>query len=87
VRGAPVLISFFPRDKAPAYEKLVYATARVSRFLFRGRKEASEVGDHLGWCFSHTFTREEVEAEMRDAGFQMVHYSEVGEGHAVGIAE
>jgi len=86
VQGATVLVSFFPRDKSPAYDNLVYTTARVSRLLFRGRKEDSEVGDHLSWCFSHTFTREEGEAELNAAGFQLVHYSEVGEGHAVGMA-
>ena len=85
--GAPVLISFFPRDRFSQYEDLNYWTARVSRFLFRGRKEEPEPGDHLGWCFSHTFTREEVEAELRAAGFRPVYYCELGEGHAVGIAE
>ena len=87
VEGSPILVSFFPRERSSGYEGLVYATARVSRFLFRGRKERSELGDHLGWCFSHTFTREEVEGELKAAGFRMVHFSEVGEGHAVGIAE
>jgi len=87
VQGAPVLVSFFPRDKAPSYEKLVHTAARVSRLLFRGRRENSEIGDHLSWCFSHTFTREEVEAELSAAGFRLVYYSEVGEGHAVGVAE
>jgi len=85
--GAPVLISFFPRDRSSQYENLNYWIARVSRFLFRGRKEEPEPGDHLGWCFSHTFTREEVEAELRAAGFRPAYYSELGEGHAVGIAE
>jgi hypothetical protein len=85
--GAPVLLSFFPRDRSPQYENLNYWTASVSRFLFRGRKEGPEPGDHLGWCFTHTFTREEVEAELRAAGFRPVFYSEIGEGHAVGISE
>ncbi|PYX26669.1 MAG: hypothetical protein DMG82_00835 [Acidobacteria bacterium] len=85
--GAPVLISFFPRDRSSQYENLNYWIARVSRFLFRGRKEEPEPGDHLGWCFSHTFTREEVEAELQAAGFRPVYYCELGEGHAVGISE
>ena len=85
--GAPILGSFFPRDRSSQYENLNYWTARVSRFLSRGRKEESEPGDHLGWCFNHTFTREEVEAELRAAGFRPVYYSEVGEGHAVGISD
>jgi hypothetical protein len=85
--GAPLLISFFPREGSSRYENLNYWTARVCRFLLRGRKEESELGDHLGWCFTHTFTREEIEGEMRAACFRLVYYSEVGEGHAVGIME
>jgi hypothetical protein len=87
VMGAPVLVSFFPRERSSGYEGLVHAVARLSRFLFRGRKEKSEVGDHLGRCFSHTFSREQVEAELRSAGFRPMHFSEVGEGHAVGMGE
>jgi hypothetical protein len=81
------LISFFPREVSSRYENLNYWTARISRVLLRGRKEESELGDHVGWCFTHTFTREEVETELRAAGFRPVFYSEIGEGHAVGIAE
>ena len=83
--GTPVLISFFPRETLS--ETLIYRIARISRVLFRKRKEQSELGDHLGWCFSFTFTRDEVEDELRTAGFRPVYYSEVGEGHAVGISE
>jgi len=85
--GAPLLISFFPREGSSRYENLNYWTARICRFLLRGRKEESELGDHLGWCFTHTFTREEIEGELRAAGFRLVYYSEVGEGHALGIME
>ena len=86
--GAPILISFFPHEKsASRCENLNYWTARISRFLLHGRNEESELGDHLGWCFHHNFTREQVEDELRAAGFRPAYYSEVGEGHAVGIVE
>jgi hypothetical protein len=85
--GSPVLLSFFPREISSHYETLVYQTACVSRFLFRGRRETLEIGDHLGWCYSHTFTREEVGTELNAAGFRLVHFNEVGEGHAVGVAD
>jgi hypothetical protein len=85
--GAPILLSFFARDRDPGYENVVYRVSRAARFLFRGRKEESEPGDHLSWCFHHTFTREEVESELKAAAFRPQHYSEVGEGHAVGMAE
>ena len=85
--ATPVLVSFFPREGSSRSETLIYRIARISRVIFRKRKEQSELGDHLGWCFSHTFTREEIEAELQEAGFRPVFYSEVGEGHAVGISE
>jgi hypothetical protein len=85
--GTPVLVSFFPREGSSRSETLIYRIARISRVLFRKRKEQPELGDHLGWCFSHTFTREDIEAELQAAGFRPVFYSEIGEGHAVGIAE
>ena len=85
--GTPVLVSFFPREDSSRSGTLIYRIARISRVIFRKRKEPSELGDHLGWCFSHTFTREDIEAELQAAGFRPVFYSEVGEGHAVGISE
>ena len=85
--GAPVLVSFFPREDSSRSEILIYRIARISRVIFRKRKEQSELGNHLGWCFSHTFTREDIEAELQAAGFRPVFYSEVGEGHAVGIVD
>lgn len=85
--GAPLLVSFFPRDQSSSHDNLNYWTARISRFVLRGRAEESERGDHVGWCFSRTFAREEIEVELRAAGFRPVYYSEVGEGHAVGIVE
>jgi hypothetical protein len=85
--GSPILVSFFSREKAARYENLVYRTACISRFLFRGRKEQSELGDHLSWCYSHSFVREEIETELTAAGFRPVFFSEVGEGHAVGVAK
>jgi hypothetical protein len=85
--NSPLLLSFFSRDPSTSYETLIYRMACVSRFLFRGRNEAAEMGDHLSWCYSHTFVRGEIEAELRAAGFRPVHFSEVGEGHAVGMAE
>jgi hypothetical protein len=85
--GSPLLLSFFARAGSSRYDTLVYRVAMVSRFVFRGRKEALEVGDHLNWSYSHWFTREEMEAELSAGGFRMVHFGEPGEGHAVGIVE
>ena len=85
--GSPVLLSFFTRGGNSRYDTFVCSMAGVSRVLLRGRKEPLELGDHLSWSYNHLFTREEMEGELRDAGIRMVHYGEVGDGHAVGIIE
>jgi len=85
--GAPVLLSFFTRAGSSRYDTFVCRMAGVSRALLRGRKEPLELGDHLGWSYNHLFTREEIEGELREAGVRMVHYGEVGDGHAVGVME
>jgi len=84
--GSPVLLSFFTRTGASRYDGFVCKVANLFRAL-RGRKESVELGDHLSWSYSHLFAREEVEGEMRDAGIRLVHYREVGDGHAVGMVE
>lgn len=85
--GSPVLLSFFTRIRNSRYDVFLHRMASVSRFLLRGRREPLELGDHLNWSFSHWFTREEIEAELRTAGIRPVHFGEVGDGHAVGIVE
>jgi hypothetical protein len=84
---SPLLISFFTRQ-THFYDVVVYRTATLSRFFFRGNKELCP-GDHIEWRrYVHRFTRDEVEAELRTAGFRVAHYSEEnGDGQAVGIAE
>lgn len=84
--GAPVLLSFFTRSQGSRYETCVHRMAKLCHILLRGRKEAPDLGDHLSWSYSHFFTREEVEGEMRAGGFQLVHFSELDYSHAVGIA-
>jgi hypothetical protein len=88
VPASPLLISFFTR-LAHSYDAVVYRTASVCRLFLRGDKELSKPGDHLEWRrYLHRFTRDEVEAELRSAGFRIAHYSEEGgSGQAVGIAE
>jgi len=85
--GAPVLLSFFTRVGSSRYDKFVCRMAGVSRVLLREREEPVELGDHLSWSYNHLFTREEIEGELREAGIRLVHYGEVGDGHAVGIVE
>ena len=46
-----------------------------------------ELGDQLSCSYNHLFTREEIEGELRKAGIRLLHYGEVGDGHAVGAIE
>jgi hypothetical protein len=62
----------------------------LCRFLFRGREESLDRGDHLEWSrYVHRFTREELEAELGDAGFSIGHYGEdsASSAHAVGFSK
>jgi hypothetical protein len=83
---SPLLISFFTR-LPNSYDDVVYRTARLCRSF--GDKELLSRGDRLEWSrYVHRFTREEVEAEFKTAGFKIEQYSEEnGGGQAVGTAE
>jgi hypothetical protein len=83
---SPLLISFFTR-LPDSRDHVVYRTARLCRFF--GDRELLSLGDHLEWRrYVHRFTRDEVEAEVRTAGFRIEHYNEQGgDGQAVGIAD
>lgn len=85
--NSPLLISFFTQQ-TPSYDVIACRTAVLSRFFLRGNKKLSR-GDHLEWSrYVHRFTRDEVEAELRAAGFRVAHYrEESGDGQAVGVAE
>lgn len=86
---SPLLVSFLTRDASARFENLSYCTAKLSRFLLRGRKGAVELGDHIEWGrYVHRFSGEELAAELNSAGFRVVHYSDGADyTHAVGVAE
>jgi hypothetical protein len=86
---SPILISFFARRLGSKDEVLIHRTARLCRFFLRGRQEPLELGDRISFArFVHSFTFDEVEAELRTAGFRVAHHGEKGDlGYAVGIAE
>jgi hypothetical protein len=84
---SPVLLSFFTREQDSRYEKAVYQTARIWRFVLCHRKETLDRGDRITLGqFVHFFTRDEVEAELRAAGFDLAHFSQENYCHAVGKA-
>ena len=87
--GSPLLVSFFARQSRASDDALVHRTARLWRFLLRGRKEPVEMGDRISYArFVHSFTRDEVEAELRAAGFRSaLHGAEGDLGYTVGVAD
>jgi hypothetical protein len=85
--GSPVLLSFFPRARYSGYDTVVYRTGTLIKSVVSRRKERLELGDHLTWGFTHWFPRDEIENELQEAGIRLVHFSEVGDGHAVGIVD
>jgi hypothetical protein len=86
---APVLLSFFTRSPRFLDDAVIHRTARFCRFFARAQKEPLERGDRISYArYVHAFTRDEIEAELRDAGFQLVEYGS-GEdwGYAIGMSE
>jgi hypothetical protein len=82
-RGAPVLLSFMTRGVARRFE-VAARIANASRHLLGG--EPSEAGDYLVPNFVHFFTRDEIECEVSEGGFQLAFYSATPYGHAVAHA-
>ncbi|HLZ39678.1 MAG TPA: hypothetical protein VKQ11_01870 [Candidatus Sulfotelmatobacter sp.] len=85
---APVLLSFFTRAADSRVDRVVYRCARFSQFFVRARSAPVEMGDHLSLSYFHSFARNELEDELREAGFQLTHYKDEGDwGHAIGISK
>jgi hypothetical protein len=82
--GAPVLLSFFFRTGSERRHRITAAVANAVRRLL-GR-ELVQLGDDLAPAYCHFFTRDEVRAELEEAGYEMALYSTSGYGHAVGRA-
>jgi len=63
---------------------MIIRIGRIIRTLRRSKK-ILEFGDSLnpqGFC--HRFTKEEIEVELRDAGFDFIYYSDSDYAHAIG---
>jgi hypothetical protein len=52
-------------------------------------REPVSPGDRLSWNrYDHPFTRDELESELKSAGFDRVHFGEENNcGHAVALAD
>jgi hypothetical protein len=85
--GSPLLVSFFTRNAHSASNSIVHRTATAARFLLRGRRQAIEAGDRLEWSrYVHRFTRQELEAELEDAGFSIEYYGQSTDSSAHAVA-
>jgi hypothetical protein len=85
---SPVLLSFFTQSHDSREDAVIHRTAQLCSFFTRGRKDP-EVGDRISFArYVHAFTREELEAELDDSGFQLLDYRNAEDwGYAIGIVE
>lgn len=83
--GAPIVLSFFTRESGSRLALVSTAFANVLRRLRAA--ERVDPGDGLAPNYTHWFTREEIDRELAEAGFELVHFSEQPYGHAVGRAK
>lgn len=79
---ANIMISFLVNDGPARKDKI---TRNVSNFfrLFSGANK-TETGDRLLSYYAHFFTREEIEGELKEAGFSMIDYYDAEYGCVIG---
>jgi hypothetical protein len=83
--GAPILISF---SAAPGQERMLRLTARIGNLVRRvARRDPVETGESLSPYFIRYFSHEELEEELRQAGFQLVYDDLREHPHAVGVSQ
>lgn len=70
-RGAPLLVSFISRAAETAHFRVAAGVGRTVERLLR-RDPPVEVGDTLLPNFMHHFDGQELETELRDAGFSLI---------------
>jgi hypothetical protein len=81
--NAPLLISFYAAPRKGRYYKVVMQVGNVFRSLL-GR-DRLELGDDLAPEYVHYFTRKDIDAEFKAAGFELKLYGTKSYGYAVGL--
>ena len=76
--GGPLLLSFFARGGDDPRAIRVHRVARILRRML-GR-EPVQLGDDMLPNVVHRFTRDEIEGELREAGFHLLRYEVAGSG-------
>jgi hypothetical protein len=80
----PIVLSFFWRARTHwSYRVASFVANMIRRQL---RREPTEIGDWLTPNYVHHFIQDEITSELLEGGFDTIHYSTTGYGHAVGIA-
>lgn len=80
----PVLLSFFTRSATSKRFALIYRLAKIIRAI-RLCSDRVEKGDTLDATYDHYFTREELCSELKQAGFELLFYSDKDYSHAVAV--
>lgn len=76
--NGPVLLSFFARGEDDQRARRIHQVASVVRRLLR--RPRPEPGDDMLPNAVHRFTRDEIDSELREAGFELLHYDPAGKG-------
>jgi SAM-dependent methyltransferase len=83
--GAPLMLSFWDRSGT---SRALSWTHRIGSTLSRSlRRGEVELGDELSEFFAHSFTRQEIDSELAEAGLRLLHYAATPYGHAVARAQ
>jgi hypothetical protein len=84
--NSPIFLSFWTRSESNVFDFHSTGIAKFIRFL-RRNDEPIEIGDTIDSPgYYHRFTKDEIEKELKEAGFLLVFYSESGVPRAVGKA-
>ena len=83
--GAPILISFFTRREQSKFFFIVYWVARVAKAI-SGSSLPVERDDNMDGSFDHHFTSDEIRAECKAAGFEVLVFHQRPYGHVVARA-
>jgi 2-polyprenyl-3-methyl-5-hydroxy-6-metoxy-1,4-benzoquinol methylase len=75
VPGGPLFLSdFYTRPENSRPHRIIQLVGNAFRRL-RMTKETVELGDWLSSCWQHAFLEHEIEAELRESGFQLKSYA------------
>jgi len=81
---ASILLSFVHRPETQSRIRVTTSIGNLIRKLLR--RDRVEPGDYLAPNYVHYFSKEQIEAELLEVGFQFRFYSTDPHGHAIGVS-